>query len=93
MLIAWDVLRQGSVYEFFAGIERALHRVVAGMVKGTVIVVTTSVGYGTSFGGIAALLGMLSSCSPGVCVVNIDNSFGAGYAAAIIDRRSLGANK
>ena len=52
-----------------------------------VIAVPTSVGYGASFGGVAALLGMLSSCAPGVTVVNIDNGFGAGYAAAQIDAR------
>ena len=90
LLSAWDELRKGSVYVVVAGMEGALPSVVAGMVKGPVIAVPTSVGYGASFGGVAALLGMLTSCSPGVCVVNIDNGFGAGYLAAIINRQSYG---
>jgi pyridinium-3,5-biscarboxylic acid mononucleotide synthase len=88
LLSAWEELRKGSVYVVVAGMEGALPSVVAGMVKGPVIAVPTSVGYGASFGGVAALLGMLTSCSPGVCVVNIDNGFGAGYLAAIINRQS-----
>jgi len=90
LLSAWDELRKGSVYVVVAGMEGALPSVVAGLVKGPVIAVPTSVGYGASFGGIAALLGMLNSCSPGVGVVNIDNGFGAGYLAAIINRQSYG---
>ncbi len=90
LLSAWEELRKGSVYVVVAGMEGALPGVVAGLVKGPVIAVPTSVGYGASFGGIAALLGMLNSCSPGVCVVNIDNGFGAGYLAAIINRQSYG---
>ena len=90
LLGAWEELRKGSVYIVVAGMEGALPSVVAGLVKGPVIAVPTSVGYGASFGGIAALLGMLNSCSPGVCVVNIDNGFGAGYLAAIINRQSHG---
>jgi len=90
LLSAWEELRKGSVYIVVAGMEGALPSVVAGLVKGPVIAVPTSVGYGASFGGIAALLGMLNSCSPGVCVVNIDNGFGAGYLAAIINRQSYG---
>jgi len=90
LLSAWEELRKGSVYVVVAGMEGALPSVVAGMVKGPVIAVPTSVGYGASFGGVAALLGMLTSCSPGVSVVNIDNGFGAGYLAAIINRQSFG---
>jgi len=69
-----------------AGMEGALPSVIAGLVGVPLIAVPTSVGYGASFGGIAALLAMLSSCAPGVCVVNIDNGFGAGVAAARIAR-------
>ncbi len=90
LLSAYDELRKGSVHVVAAGMEGALPSVVAGLVKGPVIAVPTSVGYGASFGGIAALLGMLNSCSPGVSVVNIDNGFGAGYLAAIINRQSHG---
>jgi pyridinium-3,5-biscarboxylic acid mononucleotide synthase len=88
LLSVWDELREGSVYIVVAGMEGALPSVVAGLVKGPVIAVPTSVGYGASFGGIAALLGMLNSCSPGVSVVNIDNGFGAGYLAGVINRQS-----
>jgi hypothetical protein len=90
LLGAWEELRKGCVHVVVAGMEGALPSVVAGLVKGPVIAVPTSVGYGASFGGIAALLGMLNSCSPGVCVVNIDNGFGAGYLAALINRQSNG---
>jgi NCAIR mutase (PurE)-related protein len=69
-----------------AGMEGALPSAVAGLVSKPVIAVPTSVGYGASFGGIAALLGMLNSCGSGVTVVNIDNGFGAAYAAAQINR-------
>lgn len=69
-----------------AGMEGALPSVVAGLVDQTVIAVPTSVGYGASFGGVTALLGMLTSCASGVVVVNIDNGFGAGYSAAMINR-------
>lgn len=69
-----------------AGMEGALPSVVGGLVDKPVIAVPTSVGYGASFGGIAALLGMLNSCASGVTVVNIDNGFGAGYAASLINR-------
>ena len=68
-----------------AGMEGALPSVVAGLVARPVIAVPTSVGYGASFGGVAALLGMLNSCGSGVTVVNIDNGFGAGYAASQIN--------
>ena len=70
-----------------AGMEGALPSVIGGLVDKPVIAVPTSIGYGASFGGIAALLGMLNSCSAGITVVNIDNGFGAGYAAGIINRR------
>lgn len=69
-----------------AGMEGALPSVVAGLVKAPVICVPTSVGYGASFGGLAALLGMLNSCSPNTAVVNIDNGFGAGYLASMINQ-------
>ena len=69
-----------------AGMEGALPSVVAGLVSRPVIAVPTSIGYGASFGGVAALLGMLNSCGSGVTVVNIDNGFGAGYAASQINR-------
>jgi len=66
--------------------EGALPSVVAGLIDKPVIAVPTSVGYGASFHGIAALLGMLNSCAAGVTVVNIDNGFGAGFAASLINR-------
>lgn len=69
-----------------AGMEGALPSVVAGLVAAPVIAVPTSVGYGASFGGLAALLGMLNSCASNVSVVNIDNGFGAGYVASAINR-------
>jgi len=71
-----------------AGMEGALPSVVGGLVAAPVIAVPTSVGYGAAFAGIAALLGMLNSCSPNVCVVNIDNGFGAAYVAAMIVRQA-----
>ena len=79
-----EVLRQAEVVIVCAGMEGALPSVVGGMVGAPVIAVPTSVGYGASFGGIAALLGMLNSCSPNVTVVNIDNGFGAAYVACMI---------
>ena len=69
-----------------AGMEGALPSVVAGLSGGPVIAVPTSVGYGASFGGVAALLGMLNSCASNVTVVNIDNGFGAAYVATLINR-------
>jgi NCAIR mutase (PurE)-related protein len=66
--------------------EGALPSVVAGLVDKPVIAVPTSVGYGASFNGVAALLGMLNSCAAGVTVVNIDNGFGAGFAASLKNR-------
>lgn len=81
-----DLLQRARVLIVCAGMEGALPSVVAGMVGAPVICVPTSVGYGASFGGLAALLGMLNSCSPNTAVVNIDNGFGAGYLASIINR-------
>ena len=69
-----------------AGMEGALPSVVGGLIGVPVIAVPTSVGYGASYGGIAALLGMMNSCASNVSVVNIDNGFGAGYVASIINR-------
>ena len=69
-----------------AGMEGALPSVVAGLVAKPVIAVPTSIGYGASFNGLSALLGMLNSCAAGVTVVNIDNGFGAGFAASLINR-------
>jgi NCAIR mutase (PurE)-related protein len=71
-----------------AGMEGALPSVVGGLSRRPVIAVPTSVGYGASLGGVAALLGMLNSCTPNVSVVNIDNGFGAGFCAALIARRA-----
>lgn len=81
-----DKLLNASVLVVVAGMEGALPSVVAGLVDKPVIAVPTSVGYGASFQGLAALLGMLNSCAAGVTVVNIDNGFGAGVAASIINR-------
>ncbi len=82
---AAEVLMKASAYVVVAGMEGALPSVVAGLVDKPVVAVPTSVGYGTSFGGLAALLGMLNSCAPGLSVVNIDNGFGGGYLAGLID--------
>jgi NCAIR mutase (PurE)-related protein len=81
-----EVIENASVTIVVAGMEGALPSVVGGIVAGPVIAVPTSVGYGVSFGGLAALAGMLSSCASGVVVCNIDNGFGAAYAAARILR-------
>ncbi len=80
-----DRLREATVVIVIAGMEGALPSVVGGLVKCPVIAVPTSVGYGASFGGLAALLGMLNSCAAGVTVVNIDNGFGAAAAASRIN--------
>jgi NCAIR mutase (PurE)-related protein len=82
-----ELLCRAAVLIVVAGMEGALPSVVAGLVDKPVIAVPTSVGYGASFGGIAALLGMLNSCAPGVATVNIDNGFGAGCMAAAINRQ------
>jgi len=81
-----DALERANVIIVIAGMEGALASVVSGLVSKAVIAVPTSVGYGASFGGIAPLLTMMNSCSPGVAVVNIDNGFGAGYLASLINR-------
>ena len=80
-----ETIQRANVIVVVAGMEGALPSVVAGLVSRPVIAVPTSVGYGASFGGLAALLGMLNSCGSGVTVVNIDNGFGAGYAASQIN--------
>ena len=87
LLAKKKTLKKAEVLIVVAGMEGALPSVVGGLVDKPVIAVPTSVGYGASFGGIAALLGMLNSCASGVTVVNIDNGFGAGYAASIINRK------
>lgn len=79
-------LDQAAVIIVVAGMEGALPSVIAGMIDKPVIAVPTSIGYGASFNGLAALLGMLNSCAAGVTVVNIDNGFGAGFAASLINR-------
>ncbi len=85
-----DVLYGATSLVVCAGMEGALPSVVAGLVDAPVIAVPTSVGYGAHFGGIAALLGMLNSCAAGLTVVNIDNGFGGGIAAATINRIANG---
>lgn len=86
LLSQHELLGRARVLIVCAGMEGALPSVVAGLVKAPVICVPTSVGYGASFGGLAALLGMLNSCSPNTAVVNIDNGFGAGYLASMINQ-------
>ena len=86
LLVETDRLRECAAVIVVAGMEGALPSVVAGLVDKPIIAVPTSTGYGASFGGLAALLGMLNSCGSGVTVVNIDNGFGAAYAAATINR-------
>ncbi len=80
-------LRKARVVVAVAGMEGALPSVLAGLIKAPVIAVPTSSGYGASFGGIAALLSMLNSCASGVATVNIDNGFGAGFIAALINQQ------
>lgn len=84
-----DKLFKARVIIAVAGMEGALPGVIGGLVASPVIALPTSVGYGTSLGGFSAMLTMLNSCSPGVAVVNIDNGFGAGYLAAIINKPFL----
>ncbi len=79
-----DLLRRSRVVVVVAGMDGALAGVVAGLISAPVVAVPTSVGYGASFGGIAALLTMLNACAPGVATVNIDNGYGAGHLAAQI---------
>jgi len=84
------VIQSANVVIVVAGMEGALPSVVAGLVSRPVIAVPTSIGYGANFGGLAALLGMLNSCASGLTVVNIDNGFGAGYAASQINAMAAG---
>jgi NCAIR mutase (PurE)-related protein len=86
-------LYRANVIVAVAGMEGALPSVIGGLVDRPVIAVPTSVGYGAAFGGLAPLLGMLNACAPGVAVVNIDNGFGAGYLAAMINRLACGDYK
>lgn len=86
LLHHFQLMREASVLIVVAGMEGALPSVVGGMVSKPIVAVPTSVGYGVSFKGLAALMAMLNSCAPGVAVVNIDNGFGAGYLAALIDQ-------
>src|SRR5258706_592266 len=86
VLASLDVIRRASVVIAVAGMEGALASVVGGLVSAPVIAVPTSVGYGASLGGVAALLAMLNSCAANVTVVNIDNGFGAAYVASLINR-------
>jgi NCAIR mutase (PurE)-related protein len=86
LLAQRNSLQSARVLIVCAGMEGALPTVVGGLVNAPVIAVPTSVGYGASFGGLAALLGMLNTCSPNVCVVNIDNGFGAACMATLINR-------
>jgi len=86
LLASHALLREARVLIVVAGMEGALPSVVGGLVDKPVIAVPTSVGYGAAFGGIAALLGMLTSCASNVTVVNIDNGFGAAYVATLINR-------
>lgn len=90
LLSVREQLAAADVVIVCAGMEGALPSVVGGLVGVPVIAVPTSVGYGASFGGASALLGMLNSCSPNVTVVNIDNGFGAAYTAVLIARASAG---
>jgi NCAIR mutase (PurE)-related protein len=91
LLNTCDDLFEANVAVVAAGMEGALASVVGGLVSCPVIAVPTSVGYGASFGGIAALLSMLNSCASGVSVVNIDNGFGAGYQASLINNLATGS--
>lgn len=85
LLARMEQLQSANVIVAVAGMEGALPSVLAGLVSKPVVAVPTSIGYGASFGGVAALLAMLNSCASGVTVVNIDNGFGAGYAASQIN--------
>ncbi len=90
LLAHLDRIREARVVVVVAGMEGALPSVVGGLVRAPVIAVPTSIGYGAGEGGVAALLAMLNSCAAGVTVVNIDNGFGAGFAAALINRLPAG---
>jgi hypothetical protein len=84
-----DQVFEANVLIVVAGMEGALASVVGGLTSRPVVAVPTSIGYGASFGGLAALLAMLNSCASSVCVVNIDNGFGAGYIASLINHTNL----
>ena len=86
LLAVRDQLTEADAVIVCAGMEGALPSVVGGLVSVPVLAVPTSVGYGASFAGVSALLGMLNSCSPNISVVNIDNGFGAAYSAVLIAR-------
>jgi NCAIR mutase (PurE)-related protein len=88
-----ELIQSANVIIVVAGMEGALPSVVGGLIDRPVIAVPTSVGYGASFGGIAALLAMLNSCAAGVSVVNIDNGFGAGYVASLINKDREGTGE
>jgi len=81
-----DILKKAKVIIVVAGMEGALASLVAGLVSVPVVAVPTSCGYGASFKGLSALLTMLNSCSPGIATVNIDNGFGAGYLASLVNK-------
>jgi NCAIR mutase (PurE)-related protein len=81
-----EIIRKAGVVIVVAGMEGALASLVSGLISSPVIAVPTSCGYGANFSGLSALLTMLNTCSPGVVVVNIDNGFGAGYFASLINR-------
>ena len=83
---ALPILRDSNVIIVVAGMEAAIASVLAGLVSIPIVAVPTSIGYGSNFEGLSALLGMLNSCAPGVATVNIDNGFGAGYLAAQINQ-------
>lgn len=82
-----ELLKKARVVIVVAGMEGALASIIGGLVSCPIIALPTSVGYGANLGGLSALLGMLTSCAPGVSVVNIDNGFGAGVSAGLINRR------
>jgi len=88
-----DDIKKANALIVVAGMEGALPSVIGGLVSKPVIAVPTSVGYGASFNGVAALLGMLNSCAPGIPVMNIDNGFGAGYFVGLINQNMNGAKK
>jgi len=87
LLAAHDILKAANVIVVVAGMDGVLPTIVGGLVASPVIAVPTSVGYGTGLGGTAALMTMLNACAPGIAVVNIDNGFGAGYLAHMINER------
>jgi NCAIR mutase (PurE)-related protein len=89
LLAAREILNNANVIVVVAGMDGALPTIVGGLVSAPVIAVPTSVGYGTGLGGTAALMTMLNACAPGIAVVNIDNGFGAGYMAHLINTRVI----